>query len=152
MSQTNPSQASKQNQLPIWFWAVAICGLLWNVYGVVQFVLSLQATKESLMATGLTELQAQTMTTYPAWMTVAFAIGTMGGTVGSLLLVLKRASAKPVFAVSLIAYVVLYIGDVTQGVFAVMGTPQVVILTTVVAIAAGLLGASVHFQKRQLIH
>lgn len=151
MSQSNPSQASKQNQLPTWFWVVAIGGVLWNVFGVIQFVQSLQATKESLMAAGLTELQAQTMTTYPAWMTVAFGIGTIGGTLGSLLLVLKKASAKPVFVASLIAYVVLYIGDITQGVFEAMGTPQVVILTTVVAIAAGLLGASVHFQKRQLI-
>jgi hypothetical protein len=43
-----------------------------------------------------------------------------------------------------LAYVALWIGDAVHGVFAAMGAPQVVILTTVVAIAAALLALSRH--------
>jgi hypothetical protein len=42
-------------------------------------------------------------------------------------------------AASLIGYLVLYAGDITEGVFAALGWPQVAILSAVVAIAACLL-------------
>ena len=52
---------------------------------------------------------------------------------------------------SLVAYVALWIGDALHGVFAAMGTPQVVILTTVVAIAAALFALSRHPAAKGLI-
>jgi hypothetical protein len=39
---------------------------------------------------------------------------------------------------AILAYLVLFVGDITEGVFAVFGAGQVAILSTVVAIAAGL--------------
>ena len=122
--------------------------LLWNAYGVLQFVGSLSATPESLVAAGLTETQAVVMTGYPAWMTFAFALGVFGGLVGSVLLLLRNKSAAPVFHVSLVGYVALYFGDIVHGVFAAMGIQQVVILTFVVLIAAGLSLASRVFTHR----
>jgi hypothetical protein len=97
------------------------------------------ATGQSLIAQGMTAAQAAVMMGYPGWMTLAFAMGVLGGLVGSVLLLLRRKGAVAVLAASLAGYVVLYLGDVTQGVFAAMGTPQVVVLTVVVAIAVGLL-------------
>jgi hypothetical protein len=91
------------------------------------------------MASGLTQAQATVMTTYPGWMTLAFAVGVLGGLAGSALLLVQRRLAVPVLATSLLAYLVLYLGDVTQGVFAAMGAAQVIVLTVVVAIAVGLL-------------
>jgi len=124
---------------PIWFWMTSGAGLLWNAYGVWQFGQSLMATGQSLIAQGMTAAQAAVMMGYPGWMTLAFAMGVLGGLVGSVLLLLRRKGAVAVLAASLAGYVVLYLGDVTQGVFAAMGTPQVVVLTVVVAIAVGLL-------------
>jgi hypothetical protein len=121
------------------FWLIALFGLAWNVFGVVQYLASVSATQESLIASGMTPEQAAVMLGYPAWMTAAFAIGVFGGTLGCLILLLRKKIAVPVFAVSLAAYVVLYIGDITEGVFAALGAPQVIILTSVVAIAAALL-------------
>lgn len=123
---------------PLWFRATASLGLIWNAYGVAQFLAALRATPESLMAGGLTPEQAQVMTSYPGWMTAAFALGTLAGLAGCVLLLIGRAAALPVFAASLAGYLVLYVGDITEGVFAAMGAPQVVILSVVVAIAAGL--------------
>ncbi len=121
------------------FWSVVGLGLAWNIFGVVQFLASLNATETSLMTQGLTAEQAMVMLNYPVWMTIAFAVGVFGGIIGSVLLALKSRVAISVFAISLIAYIILYIGDITEGVFAALGAPQVIILTFVVAVAAGLL-------------
>ncbi len=123
---------------PLWRRTAAMAGLAWNIFGLYQFAASLFATPASLMAKGMTEAQATVMTSYPVWMTAAFAVGVILGTLGSALLVLRR-KATAVLALSLLAYVALWIGDAMNGVFAALGAPQVVILTMVVAIAAGLL-------------
>ena len=136
---------------PLWLWAAAFGGLAWNAYGVVQFVASVRSTPESLMAMGLDQAQAMTMTSYPLWMTAAFAAGVFGGLGGSALLLLRRRAAAPVFAMSLVAYIALYIGDITEGVFAAMGVGQVVVLTFVVLIAAGLLWIARRASTRGLL-
>lgn len=131
---------------PIWFWAASGAGLLWNAYGLWQFAGSVTATTDSLVASGQTLEQAAVMTTYPAWMTVSFVIGVLAG---SVLLMLRCALAVTVLVVSLMGYIVIYLGDITQGVFAVMGAPQVIILSVVVAIAVGLLAR--HAKKKLLL-
>jgi hypothetical protein len=58
---------------------------------------------------------------------------------------MRKKLSVSVFLLSLAGYIVLYIGDITLGVFKVFGTPQIVILTSVVLIAAGLLWFSRRF-------
>lgn len=135
---------------PIWFWAASSAGLLWNAYGLWQFAKSLKATPDSLMANGMTAEQAAVMTSYPAWMTAAFGLGVLAGLTGSALLIMRRAQALPVLVASLAGYIVLYLGDITQGVFAVMGAPQVIVLSLVVAIAVALLVLA-RFAKKTLL-
>jgi hypothetical protein len=96
---------------PLWYWATAGLGLVWNAYGVLQFTGSLSATEDSLMAGGMTADQAQVMLTYPTWMTLAFGLGVFGGLIGAVLLLLRRREALAVLAVSLAAYVVLHVGE-----------------------------------------
>ena len=133
------SQNIEITKTPVWFWLVAGLGLIWNVYGVYQFAGTLRSTPESLQAMGMTAAQAQVYSSYPWWMTVAFAIGVLGGTAGCVALLMKNRTATPIFVASLAGYIVLYIGDVTEGVFAALGSSQVIVLSIVVAIAAGLL-------------
>ena len=132
-------------------WTVGGLALAWNAYGVAQFAASLNATPDSLLASGLTPDQAAVMTGYPAWMTAAFAVGVFGGLVGSVLLLLRNALAVPVFHTSLAGYVALYLGDVIHGVFAAMGAPQVIVLTVVVVIAAALSTISHRFAKNGVV-
>ena len=136
---------------PIWFWAASGAGLVWNAYGLWQFAGTLRATEQSLVAAGLTAEQASVMTGYPVWMTLAFALGVLGGLVGSALLLARRKAAYTVLAGSLLGYILLYIGDATQGVFAVMGAPQVIVLSVVVAIAAGLVAVASWARKSALL-
>ncbi|WP_439528413.1 hypothetical protein [Pannonibacter sp.] len=138
------SSTSTPPRAPYRFTVAALGGIAWNIFGAIQFAGSVNATEASLIASGLTADQAAVMTGYPAWMTAAFAVGVFGGLAGSILLLLRRSAAAQVLLVSLLAYVALWIGDAVHGVFAAMGAPQVVILTLVVAIAAGLLVLSRH--------
>lgn len=137
-----PSLTAPVPRLPAWALAAALGGLAWNLFGALQLARAVRATPESLIASGLTPEQAAVMTGYPGWMTLAFCLGVAGGLIGSLLLALRRPAARSVLGVSLAAYVALWIGDAVHGVFAVMGAPQVAILTLVVAIAAALFGVS----------
>lgn len=132
------------NRAPIWMMAAALGGIAWNIFGAVQFAGSVTANEASLIASGLTPEQAAVMTSYPVWMTLAFAVGVFGGLAGSVLLFLRRAVAKPILLASLVAYVGLWAGDAIYGVFAAMGASQVAVLTTVVAIAAALFAISRH--------
>jgi hypothetical protein len=121
--------------LPTWFWIAAILGLAWNVFGAYQYLMSVQATQESLVSSGLTAEQAAVMLNYPAWMTGAFAIAVFGGIIGCALLLLRKRLSVPVLALSLAASISLFIGDMINGIFAAMGAPQVIVLTIVVLIS-----------------
>lgn len=132
------------NRAPTWMMAAALGGIAWNIFGAVQFAGSVTATEATLIASGLTPEQAAVMTSYPVWMTLAFAVGVFGGLAGSVLLFLRRAVATPILLASLVAYVGLWVGDAIYGVFDAMGASQVAILTTVVAIAAALYAISRH--------
>lgn len=134
--------ATLENKPATWFWAAAILGIAWNVFGVVQFLAQFGATESALMGDGMTAEQAALYAAQPMWMTIAFAIGVFGGVLGSVLLLLRRRAAMAVFAASLGGYIVLYIGDITTGIFKAFGASQVMILTTVVIIAAALLALS----------
>jgi hypothetical protein len=131
--------------------AAAGLGLAWSLFGLLRFAQTSLASEAELLAGGMTPAQAALYAALPGWMTAAFALGVLGGTVGCALLLLRRRAAVPVLAASLAGYVVLFAGDVTEGVFAAFGPSQVVILTFVVAIAAGLLALARHAERLGLL-
>ncbi len=128
--------------------AAAALGAAWNIFGVIQFWGQVSATPAMLMAKGMTAAQANLYASLPGWMTIVFAIGVFGGLAGALLLLIGQRVAATLLGMSLVGYIVLYIGDITQGVFAAFGTGQVVVLTIVVTIAAALLILSLHADRR----
>lgn len=124
--------------LPPWALGFAAFGLLWSLFGAYQFYTSVFSSAEHLMAMGLTPEQAALYAASPLWIDLAFAVGVFGGIFGSALLLAGRRRALDVLAASLAGYVVLYLGDIATGVFAAFGPPQVVVLSFVVLVAAGL--------------
>ena len=129
------------SKVPIWYWAVSLFGLAWNVYGIYQFLGSLSQTEENLMTAGMPAEAAKIYFSLPTWMSIVFAIGVFGGLLGCLLMLLRRAWALPVFAVSLAGYIALFAGDYGYGVFD-SNQAQYVILLFVVAVSATLLAAA----------
>lgn len=142
---TMPTTAAS---MPTLIRAAAALGAAWNIFGVIQFWGQVSATPAMLMAKGMTAAQANLYASLPGWMTIVFAIGVFAGLVGTVLLLIGQRVATTLLGMSLVGYIALYIGDITQGVFAAFGTGQVVVLSIVVAIAVALLLLALHADRR----
>lgn len=129
-------------RVPAWLWVVAAFGVAWNAFGLVQLADFVGQTRASLAMKGMTPPAAELYYALPAWMKLAFAVGSVGGLSGSVALIARPRVATPLFATSLAGYVALYAGDWAHGVFDVI-PGQMTVLSVVVAIAVFLLGASV---------
>lgn len=89
---------------PIWFWIVTIITLLWNLMGVMAYIMHVTMSPEAMQA--LPEAERNLYETTPAWATFAFAIAVWGGALGCLLLILRKALSIPVLLVSLVGILV----------------------------------------------
>jgi hypothetical protein len=134
----------------VFLWAVAPLGVLWNVYGVYQFVGTFTQAGQEAMTAGMTAAQAALYLSLPAWISAVFALGVLGGLAGSIALLLRRRAAQPILAASLVGYVLLFAGDAWYGVFAAMPS-QLAILAVVVLIAAALLWVAHIARQRGLL-
>jgi hypothetical protein len=140
----------RATRAPAWLWGAAGFGVLWNLYGIYQFLGTLTPAGRSAMAAGMTAAQAQVYFSLPAWMTAVFAIGVFAGLLGSLALLARRAVALPMLAASLIGYLLLFSGDLYFGVFDAL-PGQLAILAFVVLIAVALLATAWAARSRGLL-
>jgi len=85
---------------PIWFWIVSIVALLWNLAGVSNYLMQAFATPEMLAE--MPEHQRQYMEQTPAWVIACFAIAVWGGTIGSLMLLVRKKISYLILIVSLL--------------------------------------------------
>jgi hypothetical protein len=145
-----PLDQTRSAPRPAWLILPAAAALAWNVFGLWQFAGFLAQTPESLMAEGMTEAQAAAYTGLPGWMTLVFAIGVIGGTIGCALLLARRSLAVSVLVASLAGYIALFAGDWAHGLFSVLPL-QLAILSTVLAIAGASLGLSLFAAKRGIL-
>ncbi|MEL0641321.1 hypothetical protein V6260_11960 [Pseudoalteromonas aliena] len=84
---------------PTWLKSLAWAALIWNLLGVIAFVMQMMMTPE--MISKLPIDQQAAYSDIPLWSTIAFAIAVFGGLLGCILLLMKKALAIPIFAVSL---------------------------------------------------
>ena len=91
---------------PAWFIVVAALGVLWNLFGLWSFWYHLTATPKVIAS--WTDAQQQIAAVTPDWLFVPFAIATIGGTLGSLGLLLRKHWAQPVLLLSLLAIIVQF--------------------------------------------
>ena len=87
------------------FWAIAILGLLWNVGGIMNYMMQM---KPEFVAS-MPETHQAIINGRPAWATGGFAIGVFGGAIGCLLLLLRKNLAGLVFMISLMGIFVTMI-------------------------------------------
>lgn len=76
------------NRAPKWFMIVAAVLLVWNLLGVMAYIMQVTMSPEALAA--LPDAQRQLYETTPAWATAAFAVAVNGGALGCVLLLLRR--------------------------------------------------------------
>ncbi|MGB0798235.1 MAG: hypothetical protein ACPGRD_02820 [Planktomarina sp.] len=121
MSDTSP---------PTSFWIIAVVGLIWSVMGCINYVS--QTSAEAI--TNLPEAYQLVVNSRPAFVTGAFMAAVFGGAFGCVLMLMRRAVARPVFLVSLIGVVITMvhalwvIGSAPGAMSIVMGTGMSVIV------------------------
>jgi hypothetical protein len=122
----------------VWFWIISIVALLWNLMGVIAYLMEAYM-KDEVMA-GYSEAQREIFASQPAWITGAFATAVFAGAIGCIALLLRKKWAGPVLMISLLAVLArtIYFFFMTDGteVFDVVEGTVLPILTVV--IAAGL--------------
>lgn len=122
---------------PLWFTVVAALALLWNLAGLAAVVADLQLSAAEIAA--LPAAQQQMYAARPAWSVAASVVAVLGGTLGSLGLLLRRRWALVALYASLAGIVVQDIGIfVVAGAVQALGAGPVVMQTVVLLVAAGL--------------
>lgn len=90
---------------PAWFRIVALIAVLWNAFGVFQYLSSVGLFGDPM--TGMTPEQRAAAESIPPAIIGAFALGTFAGLIGSLGLLLRKRWALPVLVLSLLALIAL---------------------------------------------
>ena len=117
------------------FLIIGIIALIWNLFGVMAFLMDVFITPEALAA--MPENQRELYESNPGWMKIIYGIATFGGTFGCLLLLMKKASAKMLFIISLVAVLIQMIYSlVFTSAMEVYGPTGLVTPILVIAIAA----------------
>jgi ribose/xylose/arabinose/galactoside ABC-type transport system permease subunit len=99
-----PSRPGPMHRTPRHLWVVGIIALLWNAIGAFDYLMT-QTRNPSYMSAFPPE-QLAWFYGLPAWVVAAWATAVWGGVLGSLLLLLRKRLAVPVFLVSLVAMVI----------------------------------------------
>jgi|TARA_B110000967_G_scaffold42814_1_gene42855 hypothetical protein len=87
------------------FWIVAIAGLIWNLMGSMNYIM--QTNPETVAQ--MPDVYQMIINGRPSWATAGFAIAVFGGSVGCILLLLRKNVAVPVFMLSLAGIVLTVI-------------------------------------------
>ena len=132
------------------YWIISIVALVWNLMGVASYLMSVSMSPEALAA--LPEAERALYADIPVWATSAFAIAVFGGTLGCILLLMRKALAIPVFMVSLVGIVVQMIyGLFMSGVVELRGVSAAIMPVVVIAVAVYLITFSNSAKKQGLI-
>lgn len=122
------------SRAPWHLWLIGVIALLFNSIGVFDFVMAMAQGAKYMASAGMTPAQIAHYQLMPVWMTAVWAIGVWGAFLASILLLLRRKLAFPIFVLSLAAFLIslAYTYVLTDG-GAIMGR-QMAITSAVIAI------------------
>ena len=95
---------TEKTNIPGWFWIVGVLALIWNIFGALAYVGQAMAGPEMLEA--MPEDQRLMIENRPPWATAAFAFAVWGGTLGAILLLMRKSLAEIVLIISLVGILV----------------------------------------------
>ncbi len=117
-----------------WFWVVASIALVWNLIGAMAYIAQVMMTPEAMEL--LSKEERTLIDSTPAWATGGFAIAVWGGTLGCILLLLRKKLATPILVLSLIGIMVQqYHSFFMTNAVEVYGTVRFILPVMVIVIA-----------------
>ena len=120
-------------------WVVGVLALLWNAMGAVDFTLTQLRSEAYLKA--FTPEQLAYFTSLPSWVALVWGLGTWGGFLGAVTLLLRRRCSLKLFTVSLAGMVLtdLYCYVLSDGLKAMGGKVAATIGFSAVIFVVGVL-------------
>ena len=97
----------ERKKAPWHLWTVAVLSLVWHAGGVFDYIMS--KTRNEAYLAQMSPEQLSFLDSFPTWVTAFWAVAIWFAVLGSLLLLLRRKLAAPVFAISFVAMVVVTI-------------------------------------------
>ncbi len=136
-----------QNTPATWFKPAVWAALVWNLLGVIAFVMHMMMTPEMIGKLPLDQQAAYS--NVPIWSTIAFAIAVFGSTLGCLFLLTKNSLAIPTLALSLGAILLQqYYNFVVINSIELLGASAVFMPVFVIIIAIALLYLSIKAKQQ----
>ncbi len=124
---------------PWHIWLIGALSLVWNLGGVVDYLMSQLGVESYLGA--MTPEQRAYFEGFPAWATAFWALGVWGAFLGSILLLLRSRFAALAFGLSLIGLIantVRLFADRGAGVVDLMGRGALAFTAALIIVALGL--------------
>jgi len=116
---------------PKHLWVVGIIALLWNAMGAWDYIAT--ETRNEAYMSSFTPEQLEFFYGFPAWVVALWAIAVWGGVLGTVLLLMRKTWAVPVFLVSFVAMVITAFHNfVLSNGLEVMGDPFALAFTAVI--------------------
>lgn len=118
---------------PAWFWIVAALGLLWEGFGVAQYLMHVGVLPNNME---MSEAERSLMQRSPMWVTGLFAIAVFSGALGALGLLLRQSWARLLLLLSLVAVILQFGGWLlATDAIAVIGPTVFIMPAIIVAVA-----------------
>ena len=130
----NDATNNANSTAPKWFVFLVIVLAIWNLMGVMAFVMQMTMTAEQIAA--LPEKEQVLYQDIPLWVNIAFGCAVFGGALGCIALVLKKAIALPILFISLAGVIVqMFHAFVIANSFEVYGPGGTIMPIMVVVVA-----------------
>lgn len=130
MGRASTMTAEHQERKTPWhLYVVGTVAFLWYAMGAATIQMAQLAMLPGLDAGEIAYYAAK-----PIWLVAATAIGTYGSVLGSVLLLMRRRAADPVFALSLLGIMVANIVELENGTSRAYANDGAAIVTLIVAV------------------
>lgn len=141
------SQAVKA---PVHLWIIGVVTLLWNLMGAYDYLMT-QTKNETYMGK-FEQAQLDYFYSFPTWVEATWALAVWGGVLGSILLLLRKRWAVPVFLVSFatMALTAVYNFGLSNG-MEVMGWTGLIFTVVIFVVSLGLWLYSRAMQSRGVL-
>ncbi|QDH71141.1 hypothetical protein [Marilutibacter alkalisoli] len=119
------------------YWLIAVIALLWNLLGVLVFLLTIAMTPEQ--AAAMPDAQREVYEATPSWINVLWGAAVAAGVLGAFGLLLRKRWAVMLFMVSLVMVVLQIVGSfAATPAWSLLGPSSLVMPAVILLIALGL--------------
>jgi len=139
-------------KIPKLFWVAAMAFLIWNAFGVMNYLTSVTYGVSDYLAAGYTAEQAEFMTGAPTWYIAFFAIAIWMGVAGAILFALKKSWAQKAYLISLVFIIINFAADAFLGSFKLLGTGYLIIMLVVLCLAIVEFWTARHYTMKGVLH